>query len=82
MVTVHFDYGFICYPFQSVTVYRDVYFLFPAPIRNIVLYHAFLWKLSVHIFYVRGSCSHTHSDVHLYSGEAVLMHSQVYIKHF
>lgn len=79
MVTVQFDYGFIFYPFQSVTADRDVYFLFPAPIRNIVLYHPFLWKLSIYIFLCprelfshalkrtfifRGSCSHTQSSIH------------------
>ena len=68
MFTVHFDYDFICNPFKSITLYRDISFLFPAPIRNILLYHLFLQKLSKHTF--------------LCSGGAVLPHSQVYIKHF
>lgn len=42
MATVHFDNGFIWYPFQSEIAFRDVYFVLLAPIRHTVLYHPFL----------------------------------------
>lgn len=67
---------FIYFSFQSITLYRDKYFLFPAPIRNIFFASSLSPKAFCRYFFqenlfsytvklyitVKGSCSHTQSS--------------------